>query len=387
MQDKDKSFSSDDAKWMALAIEEAKKGCCSTTPNPAVGCVIVNAKNELLGKGYHIKAGSAHAEVNALKAAGFSPHQGDTPPLSLTGATAYVTLEPCSHTGRTPPCAKALIEAKIARVVIASVDLNPLVHNQGIALLEKAGISVQSGLMEKEAQSINRAFNYRIVHDRPFVSVKLAASIDAKTALLNGESKWITGEPARADVQIERANSCAILSGADTVISDNPRLNVRPDTLPSAQRNAFKARQKQPLRVIIDGKNRLNNNYQIFQDGQPVLVFNAQHNNGLTGPECEQVQVPKKGDYLCLDAIMQHLAMRQINRVWTEAGAKLCGALFHEAWVNELIVYQAPMLLGNKARALVEFPEITSLAQAQRLCFTEITQLGNDLKLRITVKS
>jgi diaminohydroxyphosphoribosylaminopyrimidine deaminase/5-amino-6-(5-phosphoribosylamino)uracil reductase len=380
-------ITSNDAHWMALAIKEAQKGLFSTTPNPAVGCVLVDSNNNFISKGFHAKAGENHAEVNALIAAGFTPHQSQPVPPILYNATAYVTLEPCSHTGRTPPCANALIEAKIGRVVIANVDNNPLVNKLGIAKLEAAGIIVESGLMEKQVLGFNRAFSYRMQHQRPYVVVKLASSLDGKTALLNGESKWITGEQARADVQKERALSCAILSGADTIIHDNPRLNVREQTLSEIPRAGFKLREKQPLRVIVDGKNRLNHDYQVFNDGQPTLVVNKEHNSALSALHCEQLQIGTKDGFLDLHQLMQHLSKREINRVWTEAGASLCGALFNQDLVNEFVLYQAPMIMGEKAQPLLNLPELSSLSDAIRGNYDEITQVGNDLKLRMRLKS
>jgi diaminohydroxyphosphoribosylaminopyrimidine deaminase/5-amino-6-(5-phosphoribosylamino)uracil reductase len=313
------------------------------------------------------------------------------------GATVYVTLEPCSHTGRTPPCAKALIDAQVARVVIASIDKNPEVRHKGIALLQDAGIKVDVGLMDAEAQKLNTAFNFRMAHNLPWVIVKLATSLDGKTALQNGESKWITGPESRANVQIERALSCAILSGADTVIADNPKLNVRTEELPELECSLFKKRASQPLRVIIDGQNRLHNNYQIFKDEHQVIVFNALHNPQLTAKSIEQIQVSladsilnessQPRQYLDLQVIMRTLAAKQINRVWTETGAALSGALLNANLVNELIVYQAPMLLGSDARGAANIGQLTSLQNAIKTEFEEVTQVGNDLKLRLSIKS
>jgi diaminohydroxyphosphoribosylaminopyrimidine deaminase/5-amino-6-(5-phosphoribosylamino)uracil reductase len=397
-------FTKIDAHWMSIALKLARNGRFSTMPNPNVGCVIIGTNGNLIGQGYHQKAGQGHAEVNALLEAGYIPHQhnarwqGD--PLSkpaTSGATAYVTLEPCSHTGRTPPCTTALIEAQIARVVIASVDSNPKVMNKGIALLQDAGIQVDTGLMGAEAQKVNTAFNFRMTHNKPWVIVKLATSIDGKTALQNGQSKWITGPKARVNVQLERACSCAILSGADTVIADNPKLNVRVDELPEFASSLFQQRAAQPVRVIIDGQNRLHNNYQIFQDEHKVMVFNAQHNPLLTANNIEQIQVALLGpkgnqttqprQYLDLQAIMHVLAEKQINRVWTETGAALSGALLSVNLVNELIVYQAPMLLGSDARSAVNIGQLTSLQQAIKTEFEEVTQVGSDLKIRLLIKS
>lgn len=416
-------FSKIDAHWMSVALKLANQGRFSSMPNPNVGCVIINAAGNLIGQGFHQKAGQAHAEVNALIAAGFTPGQTSIEnhvqsPVSATsekktsqpttaGATVYVTLEPCCHFGRTPPCALALIEAQVARVVIASIDTNPEVHNKGVALLEQAGIQVESGLMANEANKLNCAFNYRMRTSLPWVTIKLATSLDGKTALANGESKWITGPQARTDVQIERSMSCAILSGADTVIADNPRLNVRSGALCKSVKHMFLQRESQPLRVIIDGQNRLDDHYQIFHDDSPVLVFNAHNNPKLTAKNTQQIQVPfaqtdpiismamptlakdplEARQFLDLHAIMHELAKRQINRLWTEAGASLSGALFAAHLVNELIIYQAPKLLGNDAKGMLNIGSLTQLDQAIHTAFQEVTQIGSDLKLRFTIKS
>lgn len=393
-------FTDVDAKWMALALKLARKGRFSTSPNPNVGCVIVNGQGDLLGQGYHQKSGQAHAEVNALIDAGFVPHQensllGHKP--STAGATAYVTLEPCSHVGKTPPCALALIDAQIARVVISSIDKNPQVMNKGIELLQAAGIQVDTGLMEAEALALNAPFNYRMTHNLPWVTIKLATSLDGKTALANGQSKWITGSHARANVQIERAQSCAILSGADTVIADDPKLTVRVNELPEFERRLFEQRGSSPVRVIIDGQNRLHDNYQLFSDGSPVIVFNAHGNPKLSRSNIEQIQVaqvnasppstPEARQYLDLRAIMHILAEKQINKVWTETGSALSGALLRAKLVNELIIYQAPMLLGNEGRGAIDIGHLTSLDQAVKTAFSEVTKIGNDLKLRLSIKS
>jgi len=398
------TFTKVDAHWMSMALKLARKGRFSTMPNPNVGCVIIAPCGSLIGQGYHQKSGQGHAEVNALIDAGFTPHQHivteqsahHAKPVTF-GATAYVTLEPCSHAGKTPPCAKALIEAQIARVVIASIDKNPQVMHKGIALLQNAGIQVDVGLMDAEAQKVNTAFNFRMAQHLPWVIVKLALSLDGKTALKNGESKWITGPKSRANVQIERALSCAILSGADTVITDNPKLNVRVEELPEFECSLFQKRADQPLRVIIDGQNRLHNNYQVFKDEHKVIVFNAQHNPLLTTKNIEQIQVSlmdpiinessQPRQYLDLQAIMHALAKMQINRVWTETGAALSGALLKANLVNELVVYQAPILLGSDAIGGVTIGQLTSLQQVIKTEFAEVTQVGSDLKLRLSIKS
>lgn len=364
------SFSEIDKKWMLLALELAHKGLCSTTPNPCVGAVIIDQAGNLVGQGSHFKAGEPHAEAHALM---------EAKELAFNG-TCYVTLEPCSHEGKTPPCADALVAAGIKRVVIASIDTNPLVKTNGIEKLKKAGVEVQTGLFDKESHALNKAFMFRMQHNLPFVSVKLASSMDGKTALSNGVSKWITGEPARRDVQEMRAQCCAILTGADTVIADNPQLNVRHQLLCASTAMSFEKRSKQPLRVIIDGQNRLNDDYQLFHDGQAVLVFNASHNTALSQAHTKQVQVAKQGEFLDLNEIMLHLVDHQINHVWVEAGASLSGALIQQRLVNQLILYQAPKLLGANARSLCNTSNIDKLDDAIDLKLLDTVQIGEDLR-------
>lgn len=372
------NFSKSDQQWMQRALDLASKGCYSTTPNPRVGAVIVDNNGKLVGEGYHQKAGQAHAEVFALQQA----------QEKAKNATCYVTLEPCSHTGRTPPCADALIKAQVRRVVIASVDANPLVNHQGIEKLKQAGICVETGLLASEADYLNRAFFHRMQRSRPWVTVKLASSLDGKTALANGQSKWITGEKARADVQDLRAQSCAILSGADTVLADNPQLNVRPQSLSDSAKQKFLLRERQPLRVIIDGQNRLTDNFQMFQDSQAVLVFNQRPNNRLTQPNTKQIQVSLADNhqYLCLNTILLELAKYEINSLWVEAGASLTGALFDQQLVNELVLYQAPKILGSDALSLTNTRLLTELDQAIDLKLVDCVQIGKDLRQRFLVK-
>jgi diaminohydroxyphosphoribosylaminopyrimidine deaminase/5-amino-6-(5-phosphoribosylamino)uracil reductase len=372
------SFSETDQKWMLLALELAAKGRYSTTPNPRVGAVIVDETGQLVGEGYHQKSGEAHAEVFALRQA----------KNNAKNATCYVTLEPCSHTGKTPPCADALIAARVKKVIIASVDANPLVNHNGIAKLKQAGITVETGLLKDQADDLNRAFFHRMRHAVPWVTVKLASSLDGKTALANGVSKWITGEKARADVQDLRAQSCAILSGADTVLADNPQLNVRPSLLSKEAKTAFAYRQKQPLRVLVDSKNRLSDDYQVFQDEHPVLVFNHQFNSKLSQKNTQQIQVKLNADntHLCLKSIFIELANIEINSLWVEAGASLTGALFDNALVNELVLYQAPKILGKDARSLTNTKLLTDLTDAIDLKIVDCVQIGDDTRQRFLIK-
>jgi diaminohydroxyphosphoribosylaminopyrimidine deaminase/5-amino-6-(5-phosphoribosylamino)uracil reductase len=383
-------FTAFEKQMMALAIELASKGQYSTTPNPIVGCVIVDDNQTIVGQGFHQRAGEAHAEVNALAQAGELAH----------GTTAFVTLEPCAHTGRTGPCALALVEAGVSEVVVACTDPNPLVAGKGIAILKNANIKVRLGLLELEAQTLNRYFFHRLNHKRPFVTIKLAASIDGKTALENGESKWITGPDARADVQIERARACAILSGADTVLHDNPQLNVRPETLPIDVAQGFALRQKQPLRVIVDGQNRLNSRFQVLNDGHATVVYNHVFNVNIQDSTSTQVQLlsddtaadtqdarqttigSDKG-HVSLKLLLNDLADKNINYVWVEAGANLTGALFDAGLVDRVILYQAPKLLGSSARGLTHCESPSVLAKAMTGKVTSLELIGQDVKMTV----
>ncbi len=370
--------SADDAQNMARAIRLAQQGQYSVTPNPAVGCVIVSPENQIVGEGFHIKAGTPHAEVHALLQAG----------VKAKGATAYVSLEPCSHYGRTPPCAKALIEAGVRRVVIAGQDANPTVAGNGIAMLKDAGIQVDCGLMQPSAESLNTGFFTRMRTQKPYVIVKLAASLDGKTALHNGKSQWITSAEARQDVQIERAKSCAILSGSGTVLADNPRLNIRSDELPSAIAQQFKAREAQALRVIVDGKNQLHRSLNLITDGQPTLIYNTLLNHELSCDNVTQIQFDtgKNGRHIDLARMLDDLGRKQINRVWVEAGAKLAGALLDAHLVDELVLYMAPKLLGTNAMELVATRTKDNLHEAIEAKVSSVKQIGPDIKINYLLR-
>lgn len=371
-------FTPFDARMMARAFRLAQKGNYSTTPNPHVGCVIVAENKQIVGEGFHVKAGQAHAEVNALQQAG----------ALAKGACAYVTLEPCAHTNRTGPCANALVNAGVQRVVIACTDPNPKVAGKGITILEQAGIRTQVGLMEEQGQKLNEHFFYRMRHNKPFVTVKLAASFDGKTALENGESKWITSPQARRDVQVQRASSCAILSGADTVIADNPQLNVRIDELDKTIAQQFLWREQQPLRVIIDSQNRLDSSaYKLLNDANPSLVYNIAQNEKLNHAQVTQTQLPSVKacgrEFVDLHALMSSLGELQINRLWVEGGASLSGALLDKGLVDELIVYQAPVLLGKQGRHLTNFTSPQHLSDARKGEITDLTKVGPDIRTTI----
>jgi diaminohydroxyphosphoribosylaminopyrimidine deaminase/5-amino-6-(5-phosphoribosylamino)uracil reductase len=377
---------------MAIAIKLAKQGHYTTSPNPRVGCVLVNAvdgEEQIIGTGFHQKAGQSHAEVNALlDATNKFPHL-------IEGATAYVTLEPCSHFGRTPPCAQGLIDANIKRVVSAMVDPNPSVSGRGLKMLEKAGIQIESGLLESEAKALNPGFIKVMTESLPFVRVKLAASLDGKTAMNNGESKWITSVDARRDVQKLRAQSCAIISGADSILLDNAKMTVRWSELGKLQESYQEEEVRQPIRVVIDSKNRLTPDLEFFRQNSPIIIARGKLDGiGLENlPQwphfVEQAQISMsetsgREEKIDLKALLLFLAKRGINDVLVESGAHLAGAFIEQNLVDELILYQAPKLIGGDGKNLVEMPNISSLAQAKALSILDIRQLGCDI--RITAK-
>tara|TARA_B100000073_G_scaffold107529_2_gene86448 strand:- start:1901 stop:3040 length:1140 start_codon:yes stop_codon:yes gene_type:complete len=357
--------------WMAKAIQLAQQGRFTTSPNPRVGCVIVDENNQLLGQGYHIQAGTPHAEVHALRQASNARPQG------AKGATAYVTLEPCSHFGRTPPCAVALVEAKVERVVIAMTDPNPNVCGSGISILQEAGIEVVSEVMAAEAAALNPGFIKRMLTGRPFVRVKLGISLDGKIALQNGVSQWITGAEARRDVQQYRAQSCVVLTGSGTVQADNPSLLVREK---EAQFEKYPLDHiRQPARVVVDSKSKLSRDYTLFNDGNITFTATSQaHPDTATQ---HYLQLDEKDGKLNLHSLMSALGDKQYNEVWVEAGPGLAGALLQEGLVDELICYQAPKLLGDKGVSMVNLPAFTSLNECISLSLIENRQVGNDIKL------
>jgi diaminohydroxyphosphoribosylaminopyrimidine deaminase/5-amino-6-(5-phosphoribosylamino)uracil reductase len=361
---------------MALAIQLAKRGQYTTAPNPNVGCVIVDSHGEIVGQGWHHKTGTPHAEVHALQQAG----------SAAIGATVYVTLEPCSHFGRTPPCADALIKAGVARVVAAMVDPNPLVAGQGLAKLNQVGISTAHGLQQSQAEQLNRGFIKRMSSGRPWVTVKLASSLDGKTALANGQSKWITGPLARQDVQRHRARSCAILSGSGTVLADNPLLNVRYDELGFEQKTTdeqtlAESELRQPLKVLLDGRNQLTPDLQCLQSAHPALIINGVFNPLPFFANVSQWQAPYVDNKLDLAAVFDYLGTLQLNHIWVEAGAKMAGALLQSKLIDELILYQAPKLMGNTGQDLFAITPLADMKQAYNLSWTDVRQIGPDLKL------
>ena len=364
-----KGFSATDHAHMAEALRLAERGLLTTQPNPRVGCVIAHGE-DVVGRGWHRRAGGPHAEVFALAEAG----------ARARGATAYVTLEPCAHHGRTPPCADALIAAGIARVVVAHEDPFAEVDGRGIGMLRAARIVVDTGLMSAQARELNRGFLSRIERGRPWVRVKLAMSLDGRTALANGESKWITGEAARADVQRWRARSSAILTGLGTLQADDPRLTVR-----FAQAMALAddvAMPRQPLRVILDSQLRSPAGANALDGTVPTLVMHA-HGRKPADTRFERVElvgVEIANDRLDLSGVLAELSRRQINEIQVEAGPTLCGALLAGGLVDELLLYVAPVLLGDSARPLLALPALADMTARWRLKTIDQRMLGQDCR-------
>lgn len=358
-----------DHQYMAQALQLAQQGLYSTTPNPRVGCVIV--KNGLVvGAGAHLKAGEPHAEVHALRQAQTACHN------DLTGAEVYVTLEPCSHFGRTPPCADALVKAGVARVIIAMQDPNPQVAGRGITLLKQHHIAVTVGVMATEARTLNVGFVSRMTRGLPFVRSKIAASLDGRTALANGESKWITGEAARLDVQHWRAQSCAILTGSGTVLADNPRMNVRLNTTEY---------MRQPLRVVVDSQLAISPNALILKNDKTLLAYanNAsQKSTQFFADNVELLQISDHAGKVCLKSLLQALAARGINELMVEAGQGLNGALLTQNLIDELIMYQAPIIMGNQALGMFAIPSLSNMQQRIQLELLDVLKIDQDLRLR-----
>jgi diaminohydroxyphosphoribosylaminopyrimidine deaminase/5-amino-6-(5-phosphoribosylamino)uracil reductase len=360
------TFSVVDAMHMAQALRLAERGLTTTQPNPRVGCVIAHGER-VVGQGWHVRAGEPHAEVHALREAG----------EQARGATAYVTLEPCAHHGRTPPCADALIAAGVGRVVIAAEDPFPQVAGKGIAKLRAAGIAVESGLMREAAREINIGFFSRIERQRPWVRVKLAMSLDGRTALANGESKWITGEAARMDGQRWRARSSAILTGVGTVLADNPQLTVRLPSTQDEKPNVF------PTRVILDRQLRTPAGSHVLDGQTPTLILHAASAHVIDDrfAKVERIAMPEQGDTLDLRAVLALLAGRHCSELHVEAGPTLCGALFAAGLADELLLYIAPILLGDQARPLMQLPSLTEMTSRWSLRVVDQRQLGSDWRL------
>jgi diaminohydroxyphosphoribosylaminopyrimidine deaminase / 5-amino-6-(5-phosphoribosylamino)uracil reductase len=355
-------FSEEDHRYMARALELAGRGLYTTAPNPRVGCVIVH-DGTVAGEGWHERAGSAHAEVNALAAAG----------SRARGATAYVSLEPCVHQGRTGPCTETLIRAGVARVVAAMQDPNPQVSGKGSERLQQAGIAVETGLMAEDARELNVGFVSRMTRGRPWIRMKVAASLDGRTALANGRSQWITGEEARRDGHHWRARSCAVLTGAGTVRDDDPWLTVRDVPTP-----------RQPLRVVVDSKLETPPAAKILEGGG-VLVAAAREDKAkiaaLKARGAEVVVMPNSAGKVELGDLVRELGRRELNEVHVEAGFRLNGSLVREGFVDELLVYLAPSIIGDKAHGMFDLPELTELAGRRQLVVRDLRTVGADIRL------
>ena len=355
-------FSIPDHEFMTRALRLAERGLYGTSPNPRVGCVLVR-DGAVVGEGFHQRAGEAHAEANALAAAGDKAR----------GATAYVTLEPCAHHGKTPPCVEALIAAGVARVVSAMRDPNPLVSGRGIERLTAAGVAVETGLMETEARELNIGFISRMTRGRPWVRMKCAASLDGRTALANGTSKWITGPAARLDVQRLRARACAMLTGAGTVLADDPRLNVREIDTP-----------RQPMRVVVDTHLSTPVNAKILQGNGAVVVTATEDDGAIAAMRragIEVVELGGVGDHVDLPRLMHWLGERGINELMIEAGATLNGAFLQAGLVDELVLYLAPSIMGNTARGLFALPELERMEDKIQLTIRDVRMVGADVRV------
>jgi diaminohydroxyphosphoribosylaminopyrimidine deaminase/5-amino-6-(5-phosphoribosylamino)uracil reductase len=354
-------FSAADHRYMARALQLAELGLWSTSPNPRVGCVIVRDE-QIVGEGWHIRAGEPHAEVHALRAAG----------VLAAGATAYVTLEPCSHHGRTPPCADALLAAGVTRVVAAMTDPNPLVAGQGLQRLAAAGVAVSSGLLEEAARELNIGFVARMTRGRPWLRLKVAMSLDGKTALENGASQWITGPEARVDGHRWRARACAILSGSGTVLHDDPELNVR-----------CLATERQPIKVIVDSRLQTPPTAKVLRGGVVLATAAAVGDNAaaLQAQGAEILSLPAADGRVDLPALLNELGRRGINEVHAEGGAGLNGALLDAGLVDELVIYLAPCLLGDRAQGAFAINPLNELSGRYRLAIRSQQAVGADWRI------
>jgi diaminohydroxyphosphoribosylaminopyrimidine deaminase/5-amino-6-(5-phosphoribosylamino)uracil reductase len=360
-----------DYEHMARALQLAANGLYDTAPNPAVGCVLVKGAR-VVGTGWTAPAGGPHAEIVALKAAG----------AAARGASAYVTLEPCCHTGRTGPCTKALLAAGVVRVVFAGRDPNPRVNGGGAAELEAAGVTVEGGVMEHEAEPLNRGFFTRMRRGVPYVRSKLAVSLDGRTALANGASQWITSVEARGDVHRWRARSSAVLTGSGTIVEDDPSLDARRPEAEIPESIGI----KQPLRVVIDARLKMPPTARTLSLPGEVLVLTTR---ALDDPKAQALRaagaridrIAGDAEHCDLRAVIAHLGGLEINDVWVEAGAGLNGALLKAGLIDELIIYMAPRVLGATARGMFEVPALESLADATQVSFDDIRRIGTDLRI------
>jgi diaminohydroxyphosphoribosylaminopyrimidine deaminase/5-amino-6-(5-phosphoribosylamino)uracil reductase len=354
-------FTADDHRFMTRALELAERGLYTTTPNPRVGCVIAQGAN-VVGEGWHERAGNPHAEANALAMAG----------ESARGATAYISLEPCAHHGRTAPCAPALVASGVERVVAAMKDPNPQVAGKGFAILEAAGVAVECGLLENAARELNIGFVARMTRGRPWVRMKVAASLDGKTALNNGRSQWITGTAARRDGHAWRARACAVLTGIGTVRDDDPELTVREVATP-----------RQPLRVVIDSRLETPLDAKVLRNG--ALIATAVNDTdkiaSLHKTGVETLVLPNAAGKVDLGALMQELGARGMNEVHVEAGVRLNGSLLREGFVDELLIYLAPHVIGDAARGMFDLPPLEELSGRRELTLRDVRMVGTDIRV------
>jgi len=365
---------------MARALQLAKKGTYTTHPNPRVGCVIVK-NGKIIGEGYHKRAGEPHAEINALSDAKYNAT------ASLQGATTYVTLEPCSHTGKTPPCANALIKAGMGRVVVAMQDPNPQVAGQGMQRLREAGIEVETGVLEEQARALNPGFVKRMEKGLPWVRVKLAMSLDGRTAMASGESQWITGSAARADVQRLRASADVIMTGSGTVLTDDPSLDVRI----SADELGIDGEVLQPLRVVLDSDLRMSPNAKMLKLAGKTQVYTCADDSPGKKAKINDLQqsgadiVTTDSDNIMkvnLESVLQDLARQQTNEVHVEAGATLCGALVQQGFVDEMVIYMAPTIMGSNSRALLNLPGLDQMKHKIDFKIKDIRAVGDDWRIQ-----
>ena len=355
-------------EYMQHAIRLAKKGLYTTDPNPSVGCVIVK-NDEIVGEGWHQRAGEAHAEINALTQAGDKARD----------ATVFVSLEPCSHTGKTPPCADALVDAGVKKVIVAMKDPNPLVAGSGLKKLHDAGIETEDGLLEAQARALNPGFIKRMETGRPFVRVKLAMSLDGRTAMASGESQWISGAASRADVQRLRAESSAILTGIDTVLADNPSMNVR-----ETEGQVFSGTNgelRQPVRIVLDSQFRMPVDAKIAAIAGKCIVYTTVNvDNKSSYPFIIETCNTQDGK-IDLQFLMKDLANKEINLLHVEAGSVLCGALLKNGLVDEIIIYMAPHIMGNDAKGLFHLPELVHMKDRISLTIKDVRSVGNDIRI------
>lgn len=357
-------FTAADYEFMSRALRLARRGLYTAHPNPRVGCVLING-GKVVGEGWHRKTGEAHAEIVALNAAG----------NAARGATAYVTLEPCSHKGKTPPCTDALIAAGVGHVVAAMVDPNDKVAGSGHSALENAGISVRSGLLQEEAETLNEGFLSRMQRGRPFVRLKMASSLDGSTAMADGESQWITGEAARNDVQRLRASSAAVMVGSGTVLADDPSLTVRDDKVDNDG--------MQPLRVVLDSRLKMPATARMLGLPGRTAVFCADDSakGALESAGAAVHVVAGEDGGLDLVAVMIRLADLEINDVLVEAGPTLAGSMLQSKLIDELVIYQAPHIMGSETRSMFATPEWQSIDQRLQLTIVDVRKIGADLKI------